>query len=108
MSLGIGSGSVGLALGGGFARAISHIGVLRVFEEERIPLGAISGVSAGAIVGAAYASGTPLDQIEELARAMRFRDLARWTLNRLGLVSSERMNAFLTRILASQKFEDMR
>ena len=48
---------IGLALGGGFARGIAHAGVLKVFEQNHIPLHAIAGVSAGAIVAAAYASG---------------------------------------------------
>ena len=44
---------IGLALGGGFARGIAHAGVLKVFEEHRIPIHCITGVSAGAIVAAA-------------------------------------------------------
>jgi len=44
---------IGLALGGGFARGISHAGILRVLERENIPIHCITGVSAGAIVAAA-------------------------------------------------------
>ena len=47
---------IGLALGGGFARGIAHAGVLAVFEENHIPIHCIAGVSAGAIVAAAYAA----------------------------------------------------
>ena len=46
---------LGLALGGGGARGIAHVGVLRVFEEESIPVDLIVGTSIGAMVGAAYA-----------------------------------------------------
>ena len=46
---------IGLALGGGGARGLAHIGVLKALEEERIPIGAIAGTSMGAIIGAAYA-----------------------------------------------------
>ena len=46
---------VGLALGGGGARGAAHFGVLKVFEEERIPIDLIAGTSMGAIVGAMYA-----------------------------------------------------
>ncbi|MBK5291112.1 MAG: patatin-like phospholipase family protein [Acidobacteriia bacterium] len=99
---------IGLALGGGFARSIAHIGVLQVLEEERIPITSIAGVSAGAIIAAAYASGTPLARIEEMARKMRFNDLARWTLSRMGLVTSERMTSFLNRLLAVDRFETMK
>ena len=51
---------VGLALGGGFARGIAHIGVLRVLEENEIPVDFIAGTSVGALIAAAYASGTSL------------------------------------------------
>src|SRR5579863_4475146 len=55
---------LGLALGGGFARGIAHVGVLRVFERARIPVHYISGVSAGSIVASAFASGSSSDEIE--------------------------------------------
>ena len=48
---------IGLALGGGGARGMAHIGVLRVFEREGIPIDVIAGTSIGALVGACYASG---------------------------------------------------
>ena len=49
--------SIGLALGGGFARGLAHIGVLKVLEEEKIPINFIAGTSVGALLGAVYASG---------------------------------------------------
>ena len=51
---------IGLALGGGFARGIAHVGVLRAFEAHNIPISCIAGVSAGSIAAAAYASGATL------------------------------------------------
>ena len=99
---------VGLALGGGFARGIAHVGVLRAFEAHDIPISCIAGVSAGSIAAAAYASGATLAEIEQVARAMRFKDVARWTLSRFGLAQSDRMAAFLKRSLKSCRFEDMR
>src|SRR5579871_5079824 len=85
---------IGLALGGGFARGIAHVGILKVLERERIPLHCITGVSAGSIVAAAFASGAGVDEIARIGCGMRFNDVARWTLCRLGLVESERMAAF--------------
>ena len=100
--------SIGLALGGGFARGLAHIGVLRVFEQYQIPIQYIAGVSAGAIVAAAYASGTTPDAIGRIGAVMRFTDVARWSLSRMGLVSSERMEPFLHRMLKCFRFEDMK
>jgi len=53
-----------LALGGGGTRGCAHIGVLRVFEKEGIPVDGIVGTSIGAIVGGLYAAGVKTDQIE--------------------------------------------
>jgi len=98
---------IGLALGGGFARGIAHAGVLKVFEEQGIPLHCITGVSAGSIVAAAWASGTGADEIARIGCAMRFRDVARWSICRMGFAGSERMNLFLQGALATHRFEDM-
>ncbi len=99
---------VGVALGGGFARAIAHLGVLRVLEEAGIRISAIAGVSAGAIVAAAYASGTRLDEICDVASSMRFADVARWSISKMGLAKSRRMKAFLRKLLKVDRFEQMR
>jgi len=72
---------IGLVLSGGGARGGAHLGVLKVLEEMHIPVDVIVGTSAGAIVGAAYASGMPLPQIEKemggLRTEMLFRDIDR-------------------------------
>lgn len=57
---------IGLALGGGGARGIAHISVLRMIEELRIPIDCVAGTSMGALVGGLYASGMPVNQMEEL------------------------------------------
>lgn len=99
---------IGLALGGGFARGIAHAGVLRVFERHNIPIHCIAGVSAGSIAAAAYASGASPDEIAAAGCAMRFGDVARWSLCRTGFVVSERMKRFLERLLKRYRFEEMR
>lgn len=98
---------IGLALGGGFARGVAHAGVLKVFEEAGIPLHCIAGISAGAMVAAAYASGTKPDDIGRIGASMRFADVARWTICRMGFMRTERMEAFLRKLLLNYRFEDM-
>ena len=102
------SRSIGLALGGGFARGIAHVGVLRVFEQYQIPIKYVGGVSAGAIVAAAYASGATPDEIGKVGSAMRLNDVARWSISKMGLAGSERMNLFLQKLLKQFRFEDMK
>ncbi|HTQ55790.1 MAG TPA: patatin-like phospholipase family protein [Bryobacteraceae bacterium] len=99
---------LGLALGGGFARGMAHIGVLQVLEENGIPVHCVAGVSAGAIVAAAYASGVTPADIASAGCAMRFTDVARWTIGRMGVAASERMDRFLRRLLKCCNFEEMR
>src|SRR5260370_24062035 len=99
---------IGLALGGGFARGIAHAGVLKLIDQHRIPIHCVTGVSAGSIVAAAYASGATPEEIARAGCSMRFSDVGRWSLGRLGLVGSERMNGFLKRLLKTYRFEEMR
>jgi NTE family protein len=100
--------SVGLALGGGFARGIAHIGVLKVLEEEGIPVRFVAGTSVGALIGAAYCSGLTIEELEQLAYKVRFTTFARWTLSRYGFATTNRMVSFLTRILKVHTFEELR
>jgi NTE family protein len=99
---------IGLALGGGFARGIAHIGVLKVLEEESIPISMVAGTSVGAIVGATYCSGATIAELEQMAMRVRFKDFARWTLSRYGFASNERMIKFLSSILKVKTFEELR
>jgi NTE family protein len=99
---------IGLALGGGFARGFAHLGVLQVLEQNRIPISHIAGTSVGSILGAAYASGAPLARIIDTCRTLRFRDIARWRVSRLGLASNQRLEILIERVFDSRRFEDLR
>ena len=59
--------SVVLVLGGGSARGLAHIGVLKVLERENIPIHRIVGTSMGALIGAAYSVGVSLKKMEDMA-----------------------------------------
>jgi len=90
---------IGLALGGGFARGIAHVGVLKVLEEENIPIRYIAGTSVGALIGAAYCSGISAEELEQVAARVRFKHIAKWTLSRYGFASNQRMIGFLNQLL---------
>ena len=100
--------AIGVALGGGFARGMAHIGVLKVLEEENIPIRLVTGTSVGALIGAAYCSGLSIEELEKLARSVRFTTFARWTVSRYGFASNDRMIAFLARTLKVKTFEELR
>ncbi|MDF3021488.1 MAG: hypothetical protein K0Q92_2791 [Steroidobacteraceae bacterium] len=68
---------VGLVLSGGGARGAAHIGVLKVLEENRIPVDAIAGTSMGAVVGGLYASGLSASDIERVMTSVDWQDAFR-------------------------------
>ena len=99
--------TIGLALSGGAARGIAHVGVMRALTENNIPIDFIAGTSAGALVGGALASGMSLDQIEDLGRKIRWRDVGRATISRLGVQSNDRLEQYLRDHLPLTRFEDL-
>jgi NTE family protein len=100
--------AIGVALGGGFARGMAHIGVLKVLEEESIPVRFVAGTSVGALIGASYCSGLPLEELEKVAHSCRFTTFARWTVSRYGFASNDRMVSFLNHTLKVKTFEELR
>ncbi len=99
--------SIGLALSGGAARGLAHIGVLRALEENKIPIDFVAGSSAGSIVGGAYAAGMSVDEIEAMARGLRWRHVGRLTLSRQGLQSNRRLEKFVHDRLPKKRFEEL-
>jgi NTE family protein len=104
----MGQPGIGLALGGGFARGFAHLGVLKVLEQHRIRISHIAGTSVGSIFAGAYASGAPLARVLATSRTIRFRDIARWSVSRLGLASNHRLADVIERVFDSRHFEDMK
>ena len=70
---------VGIALSGGGALGIAHIGVLRYLEEQRIPIDVIAGTSMGGLLGGLYATGHSVDDMERIVRTADWDDLLRST-----------------------------
>jgi len=99
---------VGVALGGGFARGIAHLGVLRELERENIAVHCVSGTSVGALIGAGYASGAPVEAIARRAMNTSFRDFARWSLPRYGLASNSRMERYIYEFCGVKRIEDLK
>ena len=99
---------VGLALAGGFARGIAHIGVLRVLREAGIPIDCVAGTSVGALIGAAYCAGASLELMEEEGRRTSFADFGRWTPSWLGLATNQRMEKYLERFTQVKTFEELK
>ncbi len=66
---------IGLALGGGGARGLAHVGVIRALERAGIQVDYIAGTSMGALVGGLYAATKDLDLLEDIFRTLRHKDI---------------------------------
>ena len=102
---------LGLALGSGAARGLAHIGVLKVIEEARIPIDIIAGTSMGALIGAMYAAGVPVAQMEEVALTIDWRKMASLldpVLPTSSLTDSRKLIAFIAELLPAREFKDLR
>jgi len=98
---------VGLALAGGFARGIAHIGVIRVLREAGIPIDCVAGTSVGSLIGAGYCGGASLEEMERIGSITTFADFGRWTPSWLGLATNQRMEKFLARLTPAKTFEEL-
>lgn len=82
--------SIGLALSGGGARGYAHLGVLKVLEDNRIPIDCIAGTSMGAVVGGLYASGMPAEDMQKRLSQIDLADIAFDVTERADLPQSRR------------------
>ncbi len=98
---------VGLALSGGAARGVAHVGVLRVLLKHGIKIDCVAGTSAGALVGGAFAAGVPVEELAEMGRMMRWRDFGKMTFSRLGVQSNERLEDYIRARFPVTRFEQM-
>ncbi len=100
---------VGIALSGGAARALSHVGVLEVLEKLGVKLQAVAGTSMGAIIGSFYCSGITLEEIKSYVESMNwksfllFSDLA---LSQTGIINGRRIENLLRKFLGNKTFSD--
>lgn len=107
MSVRGGQGSIALALGGGAALTLAHVGVLRVLAREGIGVSCLAGTSGGALIAALFAAGYPLEDIERDARSMGWRRLAGFRPTPLGIMTTERLGGFVRQAIGDPRFEDL-
>ncbi len=98
---------VGLALGGGAARGLAHIGVLSVLEEANIPIDFVAGTSIGAMVGAAYCAGIEVPQLLDIAADTGWLKISRPTWPRHGLLSFAKMEEWITELVGDVDVRDL-
>ncbi|MCF7927845.1 MAG: patatin-like phospholipase family protein [Spirochaetales bacterium] len=98
---------LGLALGGGAARGLAHIGVLKALEEAGLEADYVAGTSAGSLIGVYYAAGYKWRSIYEIAKDITWANLIRPAIPSLGLVKAGRMEALLENDIGGLDIQDL-
>lgn len=101
---------IGLALGGGGARGLAHIGVLKVLEEAGIKIDYIAGVSMGALVGAGYSLGMKVDELEREAssftKTKAMKELVDISTFRYSVLKGKKIFKYINNFLGQAEFSD--
>ncbi len=97
---------VAVALGGGAARGIANIGVLKVLEREGIPIDLVAGTSMGALVGAGYALGIPIYRMEKAALKFSLNKLVDFSLSKRSVLSGKKLEAHIKDFVDNKTFKD--
>jgi NTE family protein len=102
---------IGLALGGGSARGLAHVGVILALEAYNIPIDIIAGTSIGSVIGSLYASGATIKQLEEVALSIKKSKtlfMLDSTFPHSGLISGDRIEKMLNQFALKDKtFDDL-
>lgn len=96
---------IGLALGGGAAKGLAHIGVLKAFEEQDIRIDYLAGTSIGALVAAYYAFGKPVDEIQSIGEGLHLKKVLNFTLQKGGFFSTDAIRSMIERDLGKVQIE---
>lgn len=108
----VGDCCVGLALGVGVAYGFCHIGVLKVIEEEKIPIDIICGSSVGALIASLWVTGRSSDEILEMAKEFKapkyIWNMIDLTFPLLGFIKGNKLHKFLKKHLGDKTFYDAR
>lgn len=99
--------TIGLALGSGSARGTAHLGVLRVLEEEKIPIDFIAGSSAGALIGGTYAAGVSIDDSIKIMSGMKWGQFLRPTFPRYSFAQNTGMVKLIEGHIGAHNIEDL-
>lgn len=99
---------IGLALGGGAAKGFAHIGVIKVLESAGIKPDIVTGTSAGAVVGAIYASGVSPYELQLRALKLDESTLTDYTVSTSGFIKGEKLGAFVNQQVGGKKLEQLK
>lgn len=101
---------IGLALGGGSAKGLSHIGVIKILVENNIPIDFIAGTSIGALIGGSYAALNDINKIEEIALRTNWREILPLLDPSIfrGLLSGDKLKKFIELHTENKTFNELK
>ena len=99
---------IAVVLGAGASRGFAHIGVLKIFESNKIPIHMIVGTSAGSFVGSLYAYGYNAFQLQKMALSIEKSDIIDLTIPDNGFIKGEKIEEFVNRMVKNTPIEKMR
>ncbi len=113
ISRNIGDCVVGLALGVGFAYGLSHIGVLKVIEDNKIPIDMISGSSIGALIASLWVTGRSSSEIMDIVNTEFKEPKYLWnivdlTFPSMGFLKGNKLYSFFKKYLGNKTFQDVK
>ena len=97
---------MGLALGGGGAKGVAHIGVLKALEEANVQIDYLAGTSVGAMVASLYAFNVDVDTISDLARRLTISDITTFKLNKTGFFTTDLLRKLLIDYVGDVNIEE--
>ncbi len=100
--------NIGIALSGGMSKGFAHIGVLKVLEDNNIPISHVSGTSMGAIIGSLYCSGMDIEKIEDFAINTEWKDLFNFTIPKNYLVRKYAMRNLIKKVTKNRSFAQLK
>ncbi|UCG52189.1 MAG: patatin-like phospholipase family protein [Candidatus Latescibacterota bacterium] len=98
---------IGVALSGGTAKAVAHIGALQALQESELPINRISGASGGSMVAVFFASGMSVQRMTEVASTLSWGKLVKIRLSRLGVISSKPIEEFVREQVGDLEFSEL-
>ncbi len=96
-----------LALGGGSARGFAHVGVLKVLQEEGIPVHSIAGCSMGSLLGGIYASGCAIDKLYDFARVFQQSRYLDIRFTKIGYIKGEKVQKLIKMMTKNLSFDQV-
>ena len=101
-------GKLGIALCGGAAHGLAHIGILQVLEEHSVDIDIVAGTSAGSIVGALWSAGYNANELYEIAKKVNKKDFLKMNLPKDGLFATDGIQKFIKKYIPHNKFSALK